>query len=186
MDYANLKFMGREFKSEGEGKKGPWKLYQSKFKDEHDGDVKMTAFSDPKKGLCITALTEGETYNVGWKEKERTFTNDQQEEITYNAKTIAFISEARKPNEVPVPDMSPVAPAPVANLIPPAEGVVAEFKPTPEENVWLEKLKALPQENVTEEAFKQTLSEPGRVADLTPEKLTKLYKYYTEVTLKTQ
>ena len=194
--YADLKFYGREFKKDGVGKKGPWKLFATKFaRIGEENPLKFTAFASPKKGLCITTLTEGETYNVGYKSEEKTFTNQDNEEITYDARTIVFISEIKKEeaettNEPKVEDAVVDAPTTEEAVVDKADLLteqpgdketilntpVIHITPTADELVWLNKLKALPKAALTEADVKHTLDE--RLNHPGANRLDELYRWF--------
>jgi len=200
--YADLKFYGREFKKDGVGKKGPWKLFATKFaRIGEENPLKFTAFAGPKKGLCITTLTEGETYNIGYKSEEKTFTNQDNEEITYDARTIVFIGEIKgeattspkkeeEPAEPKVEEAVVDAPTTEEAVVDKADLLteqpgdkevvlntpVVHITPTEDELVWLNKLKALPKAALTEADVKHTLDE--RLNHPGANRLDELYRWF--------
>ena len=183
--YKDLTFLGREFKSKGTAKTGrEWKLFSCKFRDINQ-DLKFTAFGNPNKGLSIEDLKEGETYNIGYNTEDKTFTNDQKEEITYEQRTVAFISELKDTNTPQLP--TPVTPQPQTTstdlLATPTEEVVLntpviDIKLNPEEETLLNQLKALDQTKVIEQTFKETCA--NRLANCGDNRQDELWRLYAE------
>jgi len=62
MNYETLLFMSRDLKKKGTAAFGEWKLFQAKFNNAEDKTLKFSAFSNPKIGLSIEDLKEGESY----------------------------------------------------------------------------------------------------------------------------
>jgi len=90
--YETHKYLGRELKKEGEGKKGPWKLFKLNF--DVGGDFPKgysifdSAFKD-KEGNVKVTLEEGKHYVIGYVNKP--FESQHGPKIGRNA---FFIKEA--------------------------------------------------------------------------------------------
>lgn len=190
--YSDAVFIGREFKKKGEGKKGEWQLFIAKFStdDSETGIKKYSAFANPRKGMCIKDCIEGNTYNIGYRVEEKTFTNQSGEEITYDARTIFFIDEkkdagtASKPAQ-PKEELGATPKAVSDDLL---SGEVSEeeivlntpvteVKLSSEEEELLNKIKKLPAEKVTEKAFKDTCD---RLPNCGANRKDELYRYFQE------
>lgn len=189
VEYINGTFLGREFKAKNKPESTKiWQLFSSKFRTEM-GDLKMGAFTSPKKGLCITSLIEGTDYRMGYTTEEVTFTNDVNEEVTYNRLTITFIDNVKEgmveTNNTDCgagvigPAHDPTMPVDTQNLLESykqdlsqAEGVVLQSN----EKEILDKLYAIPPDKMNEEDFKYTINQS--IVGIVPARVDVLWLFY--------
>lgn len=94
LKYETLKYLGREYKKDGEKKDGSkWKLYKLKFdKGQYGFNVNIFSPLTAKTTLQVDDLKEGEYYNIGYSENEYTHPQFGQQKN----KTAVFIKDAKE------------------------------------------------------------------------------------------
>jgi len=96
-------FLGKKLVKKGEGKKGPWKLYELEFNSDRKNskyNMKFKAFDGvgSKSGLTLKDLEEGEDYNIGYQVEDREVEIKGQKK-EYQSRTIFWIGEATEESE---------------------------------------------------------------------------------------
>jgi len=175
MNYETLLFMGRDLKKKGTAAFGEWKLFQAKFNNAEDKTLKFSAFSNPKIGLSIEDLKEGESYTVGYTSEQKEFTGSEGNLVQYEARTIKFLDEP-KDKQTSISD----EPTPDDTSEPDTGSDLNDYQPTEQELVWLNKLKALDSSCVTEDAFYETMKVRGRTHDDSDTHLSVLWAWFNK------
>ena len=123
--------------------------------------------------MLFRSLVEGTVYNIGYKVEPQTFTNDEREEITYDRRTIGFLS-IKKEKEVTGTSSEVLTTPQGKDLLSPTPPTTQAFVPTQPELELMNKLKALPQADVDENNFRTTML----TYDIPLERLNGLWKHY--------